>query len=127
MKNLLIIFFLLLSLDLIAQNPFIGKWKCYQKELENGSTGEDVTFNGKPYSCNNFTIELNSDLSGIESELNLTFSYEFNDSLLRIGNRIYFVELIDREELIIRDYKPNASPLTIFRQKFKKVLESEAN
>ena len=125
MKILLLILFSLLSSGLIAQNPFVGKWKCYHKELENGSTGEEFTFDGNPYTCNGFTIELKSDLTGIESELDLTFSYEYNDSLLRIGNQIYFVELINSEELIIKDYKPNTSPLFIFRQKFKKMDISE--
>jgi hypothetical protein len=125
MKILFLILFSLLSVDLIAQNPFVGKWKCYHRELENGSTGEEFTFDGKPYSCNDFTLELKSDMTGIESELELTFSYEYNDSLLRIGNQVYFVELINSKELIIKDYKPNASPLTIFRQKFKKIEKSE--
>jgi len=105
------------------KNDLIGKWACYHKELEDGTTNNTDIFSGKKfkYSCDGLTIELKSNLTGWESMGELNFKYELKDSILTLGNRLYVVELLNKKELIIRDYKPDGLSISNFRQKFTKI------
>ena len=46
-----------------VSNELVGKWECYHKELEDGTTKSKDLFSGEEfeYSCDGITIELNSD------------------------------------------------------------------
>jgi hypothetical protein len=103
----------------IVTDNFVGKWKCYHIELEDGNTGEDLTFDGKPYSCQGLVLELRSNKTGHESINDLEFTYSFQDSLVQIGSRVYKIEKLTTDEMILLDH--NTSGLSFsFRQKFRK-------
>jgi len=146
MKHFLIIIFIFFGLTLFAQsekhvenyenktefkkkvfqnnsNNLIGKWKCYHKELEDGTTKSIDLFSGEEfeYSCDGLTIELKSDFTGLESIGGLNFKYQRNDSILKLGNRNYIIEKLTKTELVIRDYDSDGTNISNFRQKFKKV------
>lgn len=75
------------------------------------------------YSCNDLTLELKSDGTGTESQGELKFGYTVKDSLLQLGNRVYVIELLNEQELVIRDYDPEEMKLSIYRQKFRRETE----
>jgi hypothetical protein len=53
---------------------------------------------------------------------NEKFSYELKDSILRLGNRLYIVEELTKDELVLLEYsKDDASTAWNFRQRFKKL------
>ena len=99
----------------------IGKWECYHKEKEDGTTNSIDAFSGKEfeYSCDGITIELNSDFTGSD-DTGLEFKYQIKDSILTLGNRSYIVEELTKTELVIRNYDPNGISLSNFRTKFRK-------
>ncbi|GAB3341117.1 hypothetical protein GCM10027429_29090 [Marivirga atlantica] len=128
MRILIAIIFIFSSIQLNAQNTdklklLIGSWECYHKELEDGETGENMTLDGQPYSCDDLTISLSSDLTGTESGGGLEFMYSIKDSLLYLGDRIYVIEQLEKQNLILRDYDPDQDKLSVFRRKFKKVTD----
>ena len=104
-------------------NELVGKWECYQKELEDGTTKSTNLFSGEEfeYSCDGLIIELKSDFTGSESIGGITFEYKKNDSILNLGNRNYVIEKLTNTELVIRDYDSDGTSLSNFRQKFKKI------
>jgi hypothetical protein len=106
-----------------VSNELVGKWECYHKELEDGTTKSTVLFSGEEfeYSCDGLIIELKSDFTGSESIGGLNFEYKKNDSILNLGNRNYVIEKLTKTELIIRDYDYDGTNLSNFRQKFKKI------
>ena len=105
-----------------VSNELVGKWECYHKELEDGTTkGTDFFGEEFEYSCNGLVIELKSDLTGWESIGEQKFEYKLKDSILRLGNRFYIVELLNKKELTIRNYEPDGISLANFRQKFKRI------
>jgi len=107
----------------IVSNELIGKWKCYHKELEDGTTKNTDLFSGEEfeYSCDGLIIELRSDFTGWESLGEQRFKYELKDSILTLGNRFYVVELLNKKEMIIRNYDPKGLSISNFRQKFKRI------
>lgn len=104
-------------------NNLIGKWKCYHKELENGTTKSVNSFSGKEfeYSCKGLIIELKFDFTGLESINGLNFKYQRNDSILKLGNRNYIIEKLTKNKLVIRDYDSEGINISNFRKKFEKV------
>ena len=125
MKSILTIIIVLVSCHSLKFNSekLIGKWECYHKELEDGTTKSTDLFSGEEfeYSCNGLILELKSDFTGWESLGEQTFKYELKDSILTLGNRSYLVELLNKEELIIRDYDKDGFSISNFRQKFKRI------
>ena len=126
MKNLIIFTITLLASCVNFQNntdELTGKWKCYHKELEDGTTTSTDLFSGEKfeYSCNGLIIELKSDFTGSESIGGMNFKYERIDSILKLGNRNYIIELITKKELVIRDYNSDRINSSNFRQEFKKI------
>lgn len=126
MKTLTIYTLILLASCFNLQNNsnnLIGKWKCYYKELEDGTTKSIDLFSGEEfeYSCNGLVIELKPDFTGLESFSGLNFKFQRNDSILRLGNRNYIIEKLTKTELIIRDYSSDGFNILNFRQKFKKI------
>ena len=125
MKTLIIytLTFLASCLNFLTNsNDLIGKWECYHKELEDGTTNSTDLFGGEKfeYSCSGLIIELKSDFTGSESIGGMSFKYERNDSILKLGNRKYIIEKLTKTELIIRDYNSDKINFSNFRQKFKK-------
>ena len=106
-----------------VSNELVGKWECYHKELEYGTTKSTDLFSGEEfeYSCDGLIIELKSDFTGSESIGGLNFEYKKNDSILNLGNRNYVIEKLTKTELVIRDYDSDGTNLSNFRQKFKKI------
>lgn len=106
-----------------TSNELVGKWECYHRELEDGTTKSTDLFNGEEfeYSCDGLIIELKSDFTGSESIGKKTFEYKKTDSILNLGNRNYVIEKLTKTELVIRDYDSNGTNLSNFRQKFKKI------
>ena len=105
-----------------VSNELVGKWKCYHKELEDGTTkSTDFDGNEFEYSCGGLIIELKSDFTGSESIGGLNFKYKKNDSILKLGNRNYVIEKLTKTELVIRDYDSDRTNLWNYRQKFKKI------
>jgi len=104
-------------------NDLIGNWKCYHKELEDGTTKSTDAFSGEEfeYSCDGLTLILKPDFTGTESIGGLNFKYKRNDSILNLGNRNYVIEKLTKKELVIRDYDSNKTNFSNYRQKFKKV------
>jgi len=126
MKNLIIFTISILASFTSLQNDsneLIGKWECYQKELEDGTTKNTDLFSGEEYeySCDGLIIELKSDFTGSESIGGLNFKYQRKDSILNLGNRIYIIEKLNKTELIFRDYDSDGTNLFIYRRKFKKI------
>ena len=105
-----------------VSNELVGKWECYHKELEDGTTKSTDLFSGEEfeYSCDGITIELNSDFTGID-DTGIKFKYQKNDSILNLGNRNYVIEKLTKTELVIRDYDSDGTNLSNFRKKFKKI------
>ncbi len=105
-----------------SSNDLIGKWECYHKELEDGTTKSTDLFSGEEfeYSCDGITIELNSDFTGVD-DTGIKFKYQKNDSILNLGNRNYVIEKLTKTELVIRDYDSDGTNISNFRQKFKKI------
>tara|TARA_R110002124_G_scaffold146831_2_gene312081 strand:- start:22 stop:402 length:381 start_codon:yes stop_codon:yes gene_type:complete len=105
-----------------VSNELVGKWECYHKELEDGTTKSTDLFSGEEfeYSCDGITIELNSDFTGIDDS-GIKFKYQKNDSILNLGNRDYVIEKLTKTELVIRDYDSDGTNLSNFRKKFKKI------
>ena len=104
-------------------NDLIGKWECYHKELEDGTT-KSTDFSGEEfeYSCEGLMIELKSDFTGSESIGGLNFNYQRTDSILKMGSRNYVIELLDKNKLQIRDYSTDKADLGGgMRMKFKKI------
>ena len=105
-------------------NELVGKWECYHKELEDGTTKSTDSFSEEEfeYSCDGLIIELKSDFTGSQSigDLNYFFKYQRNDSILELGTRSYIIEKLTNTELIIRNYDPKRINLSNFRTKFKK-------
>ena len=125
MKTLTIIIITFLASNLNFQsnpNDLIGKWECYHKELEDGTTKSTDLFSGEEfeYSCNGLIIELKSDSTGTESIGGLNFKYQKKDSILSLGNRNYIIEKLTKTELVIKDYDSNGTNIFNYRQKFKK-------
>ena len=125
MKTLIIFTLTFLASCLNFQNfsdDLIGKWECYHKELEDGTTKSTDLFSGKEfeYSCDGLIIEFNSDLTGSESIGGLSFKYERNDSILKLGNRNYIIEKLTKTELVIIENNSDGLDLQKFRQKFKR-------
>ena len=125
MKTLTIIIITFLASNLNFQsnpNDLIGKWECYHKELEDGTTKSTDLFSGEEfeYSCNGLIIELKSDSTGTESIGGLNFKYQKKDSILYLGNRNYIIEKLTKTELVIKDYNSNGTNIFNYRQKFKK-------
>ena len=125
MKTLIIFALTFLSSCLNLQdnsNDLIGKWECYHKEKEDGTTKSMDAFSGEEfeYSCDGLIIELKSDFTGSESIGGLNFKYQRNDSILNLGNRNYIIEKLTKTELIIRDYDNDGTNISNFRQKLKK-------
>ena len=105
-----------------VSNELVGKWECYHKELEDGTTkSTDFDGNEFEYSCSGLIIELKSDFTGSESIGGLNFKYKKNDSILNLGNRNYVIEKLTKTELVIRDYDSDGTNLWNYRQKFKKI------
>lgn len=103
-------------------NELVGKWECYHKELEDGTTkSTDFDGNEFEYSCIGLIIELKSDFTGSESIGGLNFKYKKSDSILNLGNRNYVIEKLTKTELVIRDYDSDGANLWNYRQKFKKI------
>ena len=105
-----------------VSNELVGKWECYHKELEDGTTKSTDLFSGEEseYSSDGITIELNSDFTGID-DTGIKFKYQKNDSILNLGNRNYVIEKLTKTELVIRDYDSDGTNLSNFRKKFKKI------
>ncbi|WP_421877361.1 hypothetical protein [Marinoscillum sp.] len=126
MRTLTITFLLISLTQLKAQRSelLIGTWNCYHKELEDGTTsGTDFMGQEFTYSCNDLTLELKDDGTGSESQGGLKFEYVLKDSLLQLGNRVYVIELLNKQELVIRDYDPEEMKLSVYRQKFRREQE----
>jgi hypothetical protein len=106
-----------------VSNELVGKWECYHKELEDGTTKRTDLFSGEEfeYSCDGLIIELKSDFTGSESIGGISFEYKKTDSILNLGNRNYVIEKLTKTELVIRDYDSDGTNLSNFRQKFKKI------
>ena len=106
-----------------TSNELVGKWECYHKELEDGTTKSTDLFSEEEfeYSCDGLIIELKSDFTGSESIGEDSFEYKKTDSILNLGNRNYVIEKLTKTELVIRDYDSNGTNLSNFRQKFKKI------
>ena len=105
-----------------GSNELVGKWECYHKELDDGTTkSTDIEGNEFEYSCGGLILELKSDLTGYESIGGLNFKYKKNDSILNLGNRNYVIEKLTKTELVIRDYDSEGINLWNYRQKFKKI------
>jgi|SRR5690606_8520756 len=106
-----------------VSNELVGKWECYHKELEDGTTKSTDLFSGEEfeYSCDGLIIELKSDFTGSESIGGISFEYKKTDSILNLGNRNYVIEKLTKTELVIRDYDSDGTNLSNFRQKFKKI------
>ena len=105
-----------------VSNELVGKWECYHKELEDGTTkSTDFDGNEFEYSCSGLIIELKSNFTGSESIGGLNFKYKKNDSILNLGNRNYVIEKLTKTELVIRDYDSDGTNLWNYRQKFKKI------
>ena len=126
MKNLIIFTLTILTSVFNLNNntnELIGKWECYHKELEDGTTKTTDFFSGEEteYSCNGLIIELKSDFTGMESIGGLSFKYKRVDSLLSLGYRDYIIEKLTENELIIRDYDSDGMNIYNYRQKFKKI------
>ena len=125
MKTLIpIIIILISSLSLkFDSDKLVGKWQCYHKEQEDGTTKSISLFSGEEfeYSCDGLIIDLKSDGTGWESQGKLTFKYRLIDSVLNMGNRYYIVELLSEKELILRDYDPDDIALFNYRSKFKRM------
>ena len=124
MKTIIIlVFFFSLLNPKNHSNDLFGKWECYHKELEDGTTKSTDLFSGEEfeYSCDGLIIELKSDFTGSESIGGLTFEYKKTDSILNLGNRNYVIEKLTKTELVIRDYDSDGTNISNFRQKFKKI------
>ncbi len=124
MKTLTIIIITFLASCMILQdnsNNLIGKWECYHKELEDGTTKSIDIFNGEEfeYSCHGITIELNSDFTGFDNT-GIKFKYQKKDSILTLGNRSYVIEKLTKTQLVIRNYNPKGTNIYNFRTKFRK-------
>jgi len=105
-----------------VSNELVGKWECYHRELEDGTTkSTDLDGNEFEYSCSGLIIELKSDFTGSESIGGLNFKYKKNDSILNLGNRKYVIEKLTKTELVIRDYDSDGTNLWNYRHKFKKI------
>ena len=124
MKNLIAFSIIILtscaSLKTVS-NELVGKWECYHKELEDGTTKSTDLFSGEEfeYSCDGITIELNSDFTGID-DTGIKFKYQKKDSILTLGNRSYVVEELTKSQLVIRNYDPKGINISNFRTKFRK-------
>ncbi len=105
-----------------VSNELVGKWECYHKELEDGTTKSTDLFSGEEfeYSCDGITIELNSDFTGVD-DTGIKFKYQKNDSILNLGNRYYVIEKLTKTELVIRDFDSDGTNISNFRKKFKKI------
>lgn len=108
-----------------VSNELVGKWECYHKELEDGTTKSTDLFSEEEfeYSCDGLIIELKSDFSASHSigDLNYFFKYKRKDSILELGTRSYIIEKLTKTELVIRDYDSDGTNISNFRQKFKKI------
>ena len=104
-------------------NDLVGKWECHHMEKEDGTRKSTDAFSGKEfeYSCHGLILELNSDSTGTESLGGLKFKYVRNDSILKLGNRNYIIEKLNKSELVLRDYDLNGTNIFNYRQKFKKI------
>lgn len=119
--TVILLFISLHQLNAQSSDMLTGTWNCYHKELEDGTTfGTDLMGQEFTYSCNDLTLELRGDGTGTESQGGLKFEYAVKDSLLQLGNRIYVIELLNKQELVIRDYDPEEMKLSIYRQKFRR-------
>jgi hypothetical protein len=118
----IIVFFLTTAFAQEAYKDLNGKWECYHKEREDGST-ESLDYRGPGFKldCNGLIIELNPDYTASESIGGLSFKYELNDSILKLGNREYVIEKLTKNELVLRDYDPKGISLLNYRQKFKRI------
>ena len=65
-----------------TSNELVGKWECYHKELEDGTTKSTDLFSGEEfeYSCDGLIIELKSDFTGSESIGEDSFEYKKTDN-----------------------------------------------
>ncbi len=124
MKFLIATFIFLASFQLNAQisgELLTGTWNCYHKELEDGTTsGTDFMGQEFEYSCDGLTLELRDNGIGTESQGGLEFQFAVQDSLIQLGNRIYVIELLNKQELVLLDYDPEQMKLSVYRQKFRK-------
>ena len=120
--TIIIITFLIFCLNLQDNsNDLIGKWECYHKELEDGTTKSVDAFSGEEfeYSCDGISIELNSDFTGID-DTGIKFKYQKKDSILTLRNRSYVIEQLTKSQLVIRNYDPKGINISNFRTKFRK-------
>ena len=85
MKTLIIFTITFFAFCLNLQNnpdDLLGRWECYHKELEDGTTKSTDIFNEEEfeYSCEGLIIELKSDFTGSQSigDLNYFFKYKKN-------------------------------------------------
>ena len=103
-------------------NELVGKWECYRKELEDGTTKSTDLFSGEEfkYSCDGITLELNSDFTGID-DTGIKFKYQKKDSILTLGNRSYVIEELTKNQLVIRNYGQKGINISNFRTKFRKI------
>ena len=106
-----------------STNELIGKWKCYHKELEDGTTKNTDFFSGEEieYSCDGLILDLKPDFTGSESIGGLNFKYIRKDSILSLGNRSYIIEKLTENELVFRDFDSDGTNLYNYRRKFKKI------
>jgi len=126
MKTLVFITIFFLASFLNVQNDsndLFGRWECYHKELEDGTTKSTELFSGEvsEISCDDLIIELKPDYTGSESIGGITFKFTMNDSILTLGNRYYVIEKLSISELVIRDFDSERNNLFNYRQKFKKI------
>ena len=124
----IIIFFTLIFItnsnlkEIKTGNELIGKWECYHKELEDGTTiSTDMDGKEFSYSCDGLIIDLKPDFTGTESYGGQNFKYKKNDSILTLGMRNYIIEKLTTKELIIREYDKDGFSFSIFRTKFRKI------
>ena len=129
MRSVILLFSIFVFISSQAQKKdnkglIIGTWKGVKKELKNGETGENHTFDGKPYKTTE-VITLKKDGTGIEYSLGLTFTYSFSGDILVLGNRKYLIEKLTGNELVLLEYSDNYpdDPLA-FRTYFVKEKKS---
>lgn len=122
MKTIIIlVFFASLLNPKNHSKDLFGTWECYHKELEDGTTkSTDFDGNEFEYTCEGLIIKLKSDFTGSESIGGLSFKYEINDSILKLGSRSYIIEKLTKTDLIIRNHDLDGNNIFNFRQKFKK-------
>ena len=126
MKNLIlilpIVFLSFLNLK-VQKDGLVGKWNCFHKEFQDGTSKSTDLFSGEEFelNCTGLVIELKSDGTGWESLGEQNFRYKIRDSILTLGNRSFIVELVNENQLVLRDYSPNGLLTSDFRQKFKRI------